>query len=168
MKKVFTFVLIFCIMLICVACSNDTANNGFIDDNQSQNDDMSEIEGGNKVSEMYIYIDETKLTVELEQNVAVNALVELLKQGDISYTANDYGSFEKVGYLGYSLPTDNSQITTTAGDVVLYSGNQIVIFYGSNTWSYTKLGKIKSCSDSELSNVLGGTKKTVQVRLSLK
>ena len=54
----------------------------------------------------------------------------------------DYSGFEKVGALGTSLPTSNSQTTTQSGDIVLYQGNQIVIFYGSNSWSYTRLGKI--------------------------
>ena len=55
---------------------------------------------------------------------------------------SDYAGFEKVGALGTSLPTSNSQTTTQAGDIVLYQGNQIVLFYGSNSWSYTRLGTI--------------------------
>ena len=55
---------------------------------------------------------------------------------------SDYSGFEKVGSLGTSLPASNSQITTQAGDIVLYNSSQIVIFYGSNSWSYTRLGRI--------------------------
>lgn len=55
---------------------------------------------------------------------------------------SDYAGFEKVGSLGQSLPTENSRITARSGDIVLYQGNQIVMFYGSNSWSYTRLGKI--------------------------
>lgn len=55
---------------------------------------------------------------------------------------SDYAGFEKVGSLGRSLPTSNSQTTTQSGDIVLYNGDQIVIFYASNSWSYTRLGKI--------------------------
>ncbi len=56
---------------------------------------------------------------------------------------SDYSGFEKVGALGTSLPSENSQTTTQAGDIVLYQGNQIVMFYGSNSWSYTRLGHIE-------------------------
>ncbi|MBD5632341.1 MAG: hypothetical protein HDP34_03850, partial [Clostridia bacterium] len=75
------------------------------------------------VTEMYITINGNKLEVALADNSSVAALVERLKQGDVTYTANDYGGFEKVGSLGFSLPTNNSEITTEAGDVILYSGN---------------------------------------------
>ncbi len=121
-----------------------------------------------EITTMYLYINENKLEVELEKNAAVTALVELLNQGDITYTADDYGGFEKVGSLGHTLPTENSEITTEAGDVILYSGNQIVLFYGSNTWSYTRLGKIKECSASELSTILSAGNGSIQVRISLR
>ncbi len=121
-----------------------------------------------EITTMYLYINENKLEVELEKNAAVTALIELLNEGDISYMADDYGGFEKVGSLGHTLPTENSEITTEAGDVILYSGNQIVLFYGSNTWSYTRLGKIKECSASELSTILSAGNGSIQVRISLR
>ncbi|MDE6105037.1 MAG: hypothetical protein K2G38_05100 [Clostridia bacterium] len=116
---------------------------------------------------MYLTINENKVKVTLAENSAVEALVEILKKGDIVYTADDYGGFEKVGALGHTLPTSNSQITTEAGDVILYSGNQIVIFYGSNSWSYTRLGKIEGYSVSELRNFLAAGQGSVQVTISL-
>lgn len=118
-----------------------------------------------EIAAMYITINGNKLEVTLAKNSAVDALVEILKQGDIVYTAEDYGGFEKVGPLGHSLPTENSQITTEAGDVILYSGNQIVLFYGSNKWSYTRLGKINGYSASELRTLFGTG--AVQVTISL-
>lgn len=121
-----------------------------------------------KITEMYITINGNKLLVTLADNSSVEALVERLKQEDITYTANDYGGFEKVGSLGFSLPTNNSQITTESGDVVLYSGNQIVLFYGSNSWSYTRLGKIKGYSASELKKLLGAGNGNTKVTISLK
>lgn len=75
-------------------------------------------------------------------NSGAQALKELLAGGDITIEMRDYGGFEKVGPLGQSLPTENSQTTTRAGDIVLYQGDQIVMFYGPNSWSYTRLGKI--------------------------
>lgn len=125
-------------------------------------------EDGKEITQMYLYINDQKLEVELAENVAVSALIEILKQGDIIYTANDYGGFEKVGSLGHTLPADDSQITTEAGDVILYLGNQIVLFYGSNTWSYTMLGKIKGCSAAELSTILGAGNGSIEVKISLK
>ena len=71
-----------------------------------------------------------------------------------SNKCKSHGGFEKVGSLGLSLPTSNSQITTQPGDVILYSGNQIVLFYGSNTWSYTRIGKMQYESLDELKSFL--------------
>ena len=125
--------------------------------------------GGNKeeTTQMYLTVNGNKLKVSPENNSSVDALVEILKQNDIIYTANDYGGFEKVGALGYTLPADDSRITTQAGDVILYCGNQIVLFYGSNTWSYTRLGRIEGYSASELATLLGAGEGPVQVTISL-
>ena len=70
----------------------------------------------------------------------------MMEDGPVVLQMSDYSGFEKVGALGQSLPTNNSQTTTHTGDIVLYNGNQIVIFYGSNSWSYTRLGKIDDLS----------------------
>ena len=99
-------------------------------------------EEAESASEMNVQIGNTVFTVTLEDNAATCELVEMLREAPVSINMNDYGSFEKVGPLGRSLTTDNHQITTTAGDIVLYQGNQIVMFYGSNSWSYTKIGRI--------------------------
>ena len=120
-----------------------------------------------KITKMFITINGNKIEVTLAENSSVDALVDILKKGDIVYTANDYGDFEKVGSLGHTLPTNNSQITTQAGDVILYSGNQIVLFYGSNSWSYTRLGKINGYSVAELRSLLGAGNGSVQVTVSL-
>lgn len=120
-----------------------------------------------EITQMYITIYGNKLEVTLENNSSVKALVELLQQGDITYTADDYGGFEKVGSIGHSLPTNNSQITTEAGDVILYQGSQICIMVGSNSWSYTRIGKIKGYSVSELKDLVGTGKGSTEVTLSL-
>ena len=91
---------------------------------------------------MTVTVNGTRFTAILEQNGAVDALVELLRDGPVTLQLSDYAGFEKVGPLGQSLPTSNSQTTTQPGDIVLYQGNQIVLFYGSNSWSYTRLGRI--------------------------
>lgn len=89
-----------------------------------------------------VEVNGTTFTATLEDNAAVDAFVEMMREAPVVIQMSDYSGFEKVGPLGTSLPTSNSQTTTQAGDIVLYNGNQIVIFYGSNSWSYTRLGKI--------------------------
>ena len=116
---------------------------------------------------LYITIDGKTLPVVLVDNAATQALVAALQEGDITYEAHDYGGFEKVGALGRSLPTSNTQITTQAGDVILYSGNQIVLFHGSNSWSYTRLGRMEYASQAELESFLKAGQGNVTVKLSL-
>lgn len=91
---------------------------------------------------MNVQIGNYTFTATLEQNLAVNELIDMMKEGPVTIEMSDYSGFEKVGPFGKGLTTDNHQTTTAEGDIVLYSGNQIVIFYGSNSWSYTRIGKI--------------------------
>ena len=88
-------------------------------------------------------------TATLEENEAVNALVKRMEQAPVVVQMRDYSGFEKVGALEKSLPVSDSQITAQAGDIVLYNGDQIVLFYGSNTWNYTRIGKIDDLSGWE-------------------
>ena len=104
--------------------------------------DTQNDEEENAVMNMKVQVGDTIFSATLEENVAVSALVEMMRESPVVLQMNDYSGFEKVGPLGTSLPADNSQTTTHAGDIVLYNGNQIVIFYGSNSWSYTRLGHI--------------------------
>ncbi len=96
----------------------------------------------NKVANMNVQVGDVVFSATLEENEAVSALVEMIQESPVVIRMSDYSGFEKVGPLGASLPVNNSQTTTQAGDIVLYNGNQIVIFYGSNSWSYTRLGHI--------------------------
>ena len=96
----------------------------------------------NAVMNMKVQVGDTIFSATLEENAAVSALVDMMRESPVVLQMSDYSGFEKVGPLGTSLPADNSQTTTHAGDIVLYNGNQIVIFYGSNSWSYTRLGHI--------------------------
>ena len=116
---------------------------------------------------IFITIDEKTMPVTLQDNEATRTLVAALSQADITYVARDYGGFEKVGALGQSLPASDTQTTTQAGDVVLYNGNQVVIFYGSNSWSYTRLGRIDYSSQTELEAFLNAGQGNVTVTLSL-
>ena len=92
---------------------------------------------------MTVQIGSRSFTASLEDNAAVAALLERMEEGVITLQMSDYAGFEKVGALGISLPSSDRPTTTQAGDIVLYQGDQIVLFYGSNSWSYTRLGQIE-------------------------
>lgn len=118
-------------------------------------------------SEIKITVSGKTLPVKIEDNAATKALVEALKGSSITYEADDYGGFEKVGALGRTLPSSDTQITTSPGDVILYNGNQVVLFYGNNSWSYTRLGKIQYGSIDELKSFLKAGAGKISVTLSL-
>ncbi|MDO4976724.1 MAG: cyclophilin-like fold protein [Eubacteriales bacterium] len=93
-------------------------------------------------TEMKLYFDETEIPVIWENCTAVDELKEETGNGDIVVSMSMYGDWEQVGSLGRSYTRSDHQMTAVSGDIVLYSGNQIVVFYGSNSWSYTKLGRM--------------------------
>jgi hypothetical protein len=115
---------------------------------------------------LYLQIGDRTLTATLVDNSATRALKELLAENPLTINMSDYGGFEKVGSLGSSLPTSNQSITTEAGDLILYQGNQFVIFYAPNTWSYTRLGKINDVTQTELRNILGTGNVTVTLSVN--
>ena len=90
----------------------------------------------------YLTVEGVTFPATFADNQGAEALADLLTDGPLTLSLEDYGSFEKVGSLGQSLPTSNTHITTQSGDIMLYQGNQIVLFYGSNAWSYTPLGQV--------------------------
>ena len=168
MKKVIVpiiLVIVFIVFAIIFFVSkNDkkeiSNNTEIINKDKVQNIEISnDIITENKVDESmntaYIKVNNNVLNIELEDNPATIELKERLKNEDIVVNAHEYGGFEKVGDLGFSLPREDTNITTSAGDIVLYQGNQISLFYNSNSWSYTKLGKLQNVSSSELKNILG-------------
>lgn len=124
------------IFLMFAGCGENSKENSL-----SQIESKTESEE-NAQMKMKVQVGHRTFTATLENNVAADAFSEMIKQDPLTIQMSDYSGFEKVGSLGASLPTDNKQITTQEGDIVLYNGNQIVIFYGSNSWSYTRLGKI--------------------------
>ena len=90
----------------------------------------------------YLTVEGVTFPATFADNQGAEALTDLLTDGPLTLSLEDYGGFEKVGSLGHSLPTSNTHISTQSGDIVLYQGNQIVLFYGSNAWSYTRLGQV--------------------------
>lgn len=117
-------------------------------------------------TKLLISVGDTELTATLADNSSAQVLVELLKQSDITIDMSDYSNFEKVGELPESLPTNDEQIDTDYGDLILYLGHRFVIYYDKNSWNFTKLGHIDNVTQDELKAILG--EGNVTVTLSLK
>lgn len=170
MKKPFSFLLLLMLVFTISACKNSDNESKTADTSVTTQISRVEQSGESSINDSEENINipnaetvqneteekkEVKLNVQiggttfyatLEKNSAVDAFVEMMQQDPVVINMSDYSRFEKVGSLGQSLPSSNSQITTQSGDIVLYNGNQIVIFYGSNSWSYTRIGKIDDLS----------------------
>ena len=112
-----------------------------------------------------VKINDEIFDVELENNSATEELIKELKKENITVNASEYGGFEKVGDLGFSLPTSDENIGTNPGDIVLYQGDKISLFYGSHSWSYTKLGRIDNVDPDQLREILGSGDVTLEFGL---
>ena len=139
-----------CALMLCLVGMAASAEN------------MTVQEGDN---DMQMMIGETPVTVVWEDNASVEALKALAAEG-LRIDMSMYGGFEQVGAIGQSLPRDDAQTTTTSGDIVLYSGNQLVVFYGSNSWAYTRLGRITDQTPEQMKALLGNG--DVTITLSMK
>ena len=114
---------------------------------------------------MKLTIGETVWTAALADNSSADALKEMLAEGPLTIAMHDYANMEKVGPLGTNLPTNDEQITTEPGDLILYQGNALVIYYAPNSWSFTRLGKIEGVTQQEMMDVLG--KGNIEVTLTM-
>ena len=103
---------------------------------------------------MQMEINGNAVSVVWENNLAVAALRKKAAARPVTVRMSMYGGFEQVGELGFALPREDVQTRTAPGDIVLYSGDQIVVFYGSNSWAYTRLGRIADKSREELEELL--------------
>ncbi len=106
------------------------------------------------------------LVIKPENNSSAKAFIALLQKHDLTVEMHDYGNFEKVGSIGSNLPRNDKPITTKPGDVILYLGNQITIYYDENSWNFTKLGEVQGLGQRELKSILGSG--NVSVRFSLR
>lgn len=141
------------LMALTAGCGAGTGDAGASPEAVSENEQPSaapdsQETSGEESSEMKInvQIGEYTFTATLADNAAARAFAELLSDGALTLSLSDYGGFEKVGPIDSELPADNRRMTTKSGDIVLYSGDQLVLFYGSNTWSYTPLARIDGLS----------------------
>lgn len=142
--KVTLLILPIFLFAACLSSCNSTRPTNNETGSSTNENQESENESNEDENEMKLKLEikDYEFNVTLEENDASHELVEMARNEQITINFEDYGGFEKVGPLGRSLTTDNTRITTKPGDIVLYQGNQIVMFYGSNTWSYTMLGHV--------------------------
>ncbi len=151
-NKIFllSIILLFSIFTMLLIINNKQNNKTYEDNNTNL-----EKEDTMEKYKVVLTVNNKELDIELEDNSTVNQLIEILKQKELIIKAYDYGNFEKVGNLGYDLITNDEEVQTEYGDIVLYQGNKISLFYNSNNWSYTKLGHIKNIDKEQLINLLG-------------
>lgn len=116
-----------------------------------------------EISAMVMKIGDNSVQVAWENNESVEALRQMVSESPLIMQMSIYGGFEQVGSIGQSLPRDDKQTATKAGDIVLYSGNQMVVFYGANSWAYTRLGHISDKNDEELAELLGNGDVTITI-----
>ncbi len=112
-------------------------------------------ESGSEIMKIYIMVNEEKLEATLEDNISSLAFYEKLKEGPLTIKMEDYANFEKVGNLGFKLPTADKNISVNAGDIILYQGDKITIYYDKNSYNFTRLGKIDDVDSSYLKEILG-------------
>ena len=114
---------------------------------------------------MYITVGDTAMTMKLADNASAEAFRGLATSGPFTVEMKEYGGFELVGALGERLPAADEQILAEPGDVMLYQGNSVTIFYGTNSWSYTRLGKIENMDQKKLMEIFGDGDVTVTFSL---
>ena len=171
MKRTIIFLISLIIISTLVACgkSNNSSLQPTTDEPSTtittpSDDNSTTKEDETANMKLTLKIDGIEVDVIWADNDSVKALKNLAKDG-LTINMSKYGGFEQVGSIGSTLPSTDTRITTNPGDIVLYSSNQIVLFYDSNTWSYTKLGHI-NLSKSELTDLLGD--EDVVITLNLK
>ena len=156
MKKLTIILLLPALLLALASCSGGEAQS----EASATDKEEKQMDGTLKMK-----INDMDVSVEWEDNESVEALRELTQNGPVTVQMSMYGGFEQVGCLGADLPRNDTQTVTRSGDIVLYSGDQIVVFYGSNSWAYTRLGHIMDKSDEEMAELLSNG--DVAVTLSL-
>lgn len=163
MKKIKCFVLLTALAVSLAGCGRDSDGPAdiILEEEQAEVESTEDMEGAadrsveGEENGMYITVGNITMTMILADNASAEAFQELASAGSFTVETSKYGGFEQVGVLGKRLPADDEQITAEPGDVMLYQGNSVTIFYGTNSWSYTRLGKIIDMNQEELKEVFG-------------
>ena len=159
-RRFYAVVLIIAMAMLLTACSG--SNEAQENEEPEQNTESTEEDNG--MRSITMTINDEEMTVTWEDNESVEALADLVSGSPLTIDMSMYGGFEQVGAIGTDLPSNDTNITTEPGDIVLYTGNNMVVFYGSNSWSYTMLGHIENKSEDELEALLGAN--DVKITLS--
>lgn len=176
MNKIFAVLLIAVCCILFSACNSERSETettavtatqpitNTITEAQKQETQTQSIEQTattEEIAALQMTIDDTPVSVDWEDNESVQALKEFCSNQPLMIQMSMYGSFEQVGSIGTDLPQNDVRTTTSSGDIVLYSGNQMVVFYGSNTWAYTRLGHITDKTQAELTELLSNGNVTI-------
>jgi hypothetical protein len=150
-------ILYIVILLLFAACSSDAASSVKPTQPESQTPKSSANSSAQTEApvKLKIHVNDTTFTATLEENSSAKAFAEFLAQGDMTLDMHDYGSFEKVADLPRSFPRNDTQIDTDAGDIILYQGNSITIYYDKNSWNFTRLARIDNVNKKRLQQILG-------------
>ena len=155
--------IVLILLFFLVACS-DAASHSTQPEAQTPKSSASKTPGAVPTSssaqteapvKLKIHVNDTAFTATLEENSSAEAFAEFLAQGDLTLDMHDYGSFEKVADLPRSFPRNDKQIDTDAGDIILYQGNSITIYYDKNSWNFTRLARIDNENKKRLQQILG-------------
>lgn len=144
--------------------TNETVNE-WLNEKQAEIEEIQNIKSNGEYI-MNITVGDTVLTAKMCDNSSAKALKEMLEEGALTIDMHDYANFEKVGTLTKALPRNDEQITTEAGDLILYQGNSLTIYYDTNTWKFTRLGKIENVTKEDLLKILGDGDVTVTLSLA--
>ena len=176
MNKIFSVLLIAVCCILFSACNSERSETettavtatqpitNTITEAQKQETQTQSIEQTATTEEtaaLQMTIDDTPVSVDWQDNESVQALKEFCSNQPLMIQMSRYGGFEQVGSIGTDLPQNDVSTTTSSGDIVLYSGNQMVVFYGSNTWAYTRLGHITDKTQAELTELLSNGNVTI-------
>ena len=150
------------IFLLFAACSSDAASNPTQADSKTTSAQVEKTPATTETSmKLKIRVNDTTFTATLAENSSAKAFAEFLTQGDLTLDMHDYGNFEKVTDLPQNFPRNDTQIDTDAGDIILYQGKSITIYYDKNSWNFTRLGKIDNVNKTRLKQILGDGNATV-------
>ena len=173
MKKLICTMLVFTVLFMTTACRNSKEEQNVNMESEISTalpDQSAESIGENAKQEvtemkMKVQVGDTVFIATMADNSSVDALKELMGDGSLTLNMSDYAGMEKNSDLGITLPQNNEQMNTQAGDIILYQGRTFVIYYDTNSWSLTPIGKIDNVDAEELREALGSG--DVKVTLSL-
>ena len=158
-RRYFTAITVLFALMITGCAGRDQVMDGDGMFNIDEHDDSvieGEIESMEPTAIMVISVGDKCFTVQLDGNSSADAFFEKIKEEPLTIQMSDYGNFEKVGDLPWDLPRNDEEITTSPGDLILYQGNKITIYYDENTWNFTRLGRLNA-TEEEIKEFFGGT-----------